>query len=122
MSTLYVESEAVVADVRPVVASIARKDQDLARKLKRACDELPERIAEGMCLTGRARRQEYEAARKAARDAHGCLRAAQGTGALAEVGDELIARMAALLSRIDLVLENSGVHAVLALPTRVDAV
>jgi hypothetical protein len=56
------ESVAVASDVRLVLAPIMRKDQELGRRLKRACDDVPLHLAEGMCSTGRTRRTEYGAA------------------------------------------------------------
>ncbi len=111
MGTLYVESVGLASDVRSLLAPIARKDQDLARRLKRACDGVPEHVAEGMCLTGRARRLEYEAAVSSAREALGCLRAAESIGYLPDGDDQLAERITQLLVRLSGALENSGVHA-----------
>ena len=74
MSTLYVESAALAAEVRVLLSPVARRDQDLARRLRRACDDVPMHVAEGMCHTGRARRLEYGAALGSAREALACER------------------------------------------------
>jgi four helix bundle protein len=105
-STLYIDSVGVTADVRVMLAPIARRDQDLARRLRRACDEVPEHIAEGMCLTGRSRRQEYMAALGSAREALACLRAAESVGYL-DVDAGLALRLERLLTRISSTLDGA---------------
>ncbi|MFT3921405.1 MAG: four helix bundle protein [Myxococcales bacterium] len=106
MSTLYLESVGLASDVRALLSPIARRDQDLAKRLRRACDGVPEHIAEGMCLTGRPRRVEYEAARISAREAMACLRAAEGVGFLSDGGDRLYSRIEGIVRRISTTLEN----------------
>jgi len=69
--------------------------------LKRAADEVPEHFAESMCLTGRGRRQELEAARRGLRELWACVRAAAGAGHLPQREAELEARIERLLARID---------------------
>jgi hypothetical protein len=76
------------------------RNPELARRLKRASDEAPERLAESMCLTGRARRHELEAARGALREVEGCIRAALGAGHLKERDRPLEAKLEELLRRI----------------------
>lgn len=109
MSSLYTEGLGLLADVRPLLSPIARKDHDLTRRLKRACDDVPEHLAEAMCVTGRARKLEYEGAAKALREALGCVRAAEGAGYLPQSNEELTERMESLLLRLRDALENSGV-------------
>lgn len=100
MSTVYVESSELAAEVRLLIQSISRRDQDLARRLKRASDEVPVHIAEGMCATGRSKRAEYGAAVASARETLACLRAAEGVGLLAQSSSDLRQRVQALLDRI----------------------
>jgi four helix bundle protein len=105
MSTLYLDSIGLASDVRTLLSPIARRDHDLAKRLRRACDEVPEHIAEGMCLTGRPRRAEYEAARVSAREALACLRAAETVGYLPD-DEGLSLRLQGLVRRISSTLEN----------------
>jgi four helix bundle protein len=100
MSTLYVESAALAAEVRLVLSSIARRDQDLARRLKRACDDVPLHVEEGMCHTGRTRRLEYGAALGSAREALACVRAAESVGYLREGDQGLSIKINHVLDRI----------------------
>lgn len=106
MSTLYLDSVGLASDVRGLLSPIARRDQDLAKRLRRACDEVPEHIAEGMCLTGRPRRAEYEAARVSAREALACLRAAETVGYLRDGDEGLSMRIEGLVRRISTTLDN----------------
>ena len=100
MATLYVESAALAVDVRLLLPPIARRDQDLARRLKRACDDVPLHVAEGMCSTGRVRRQEYGAALGSAREALQCVRAAEGVGYLREGDQGLSSKLHHVLDRL----------------------
>jgi four helix bundle protein len=100
MSTLYVESVGLASDVRALLSPIARRDQELAKRLRRACDEVPLHIAEGMCSTGREKRLEYGAAASSAREALACVRAAESVGYLPTGDEGLYERLDRLLSRI----------------------
>lgn len=100
MSTLYMASVDLASELRPLVVQLMRSNPDLARRLKRASDEAPERLAESMCLTGRARRHELEAARAALREVEACVRAALGAGHLKEPDRPLEARLQELLRRV----------------------
>jgi four helix bundle protein len=105
VSTLYVESAALAAEARLLVSPIARRDQDLARRLRRAFDDVPFHIAEGMCSTGRTKRHEYGAALGSAREALACVRAAESVGYLASDSTTIRTRMQKLLDRILLTME-----------------
>jgi hypothetical protein len=109
MSTLYLDSVGLAAGVRFALTAISRRDQDLARRLRRASDQVPEHLAEGMCLTGRERRIEYRAAVDATREAIACLQAAESVGALAEEDRPLRQRMEHFLSRLASSMQNQNV-------------
>ncbi len=100
MTTLYMDSVAVASDVRLVLPPIMRKDQDLGRRLKRACDDVPLRLAESMCSTGRTKRSEYGAALGSAKEALACVRAASSVGYLAERDRPIEARIRQLVERL----------------------
>lgn len=99
-TTLYGDSEALAADLRPLLVLLGRIDPTLARKLKRASDELSMHVTEAMCTTGRERRDEYEAALVSARDTLACLRAAEGVGLMANTDLDLEGRAQRLVARI----------------------
>jgi four helix bundle protein len=105
VSTVYVESVALAADVRDWLSPIAKRDQDLARRLKRAVDGVPLHIAEGMYNTGRSKRQEYRAALGSAREALACVRAAESVGYLKDAPNDLTTRFQHVLDRILSLLE-----------------
>ena len=100
MTTLYMESVALASDVRSLLTPIMRKDQGLGRRLKRAADEVPEHLAEGMSTTGRTRRAEYGAALGSAKEALACVRAAASVGYLSEREREIEARIKQLVDRM----------------------
>jgi hypothetical protein len=100
MSTPYIDGVALATEARPLLAPLARRDADLAKRLRRVCDEVPEHLEEAMYLTGRRRRAEYAQAEQAAREALACLRAAESVGYLPAGGAELKAKITALLARL----------------------
>jgi four helix bundle protein len=100
MTTLYMESVALASDVRSLLAPIMRKDQGLGRRLKRAADEVPEHLAEGMSNTGRVRRSEYGAALGSAKEALACVRAAASVGYLSERERLIEGRLEQLMERM----------------------
>jgi hypothetical protein len=100
------ESVGLASDVRVLLSPIARRDQDLAKRLRRACDEVPLHLAEGMCSTGRVKRLEYGAAVGSAREALACVRAATSVGLLRDGDGGLALRLERLLGRIVGMLEN----------------
>lgn len=101
MTTLYMESVDLASRIKTLQVQVMRRDAELGRRLKRGADEVPEHLAEAMCLTGRARRQELEAARRGLRELFACVRAAAGAGYLKERDVELESSIAQLLARID---------------------
>jgi 4'-phosphopantetheinyl transferase EntD len=101
MRTLYVESEEFAAEARALFNPIARRDTDLARRLKRASDDIVEHVQEGMCSTGRERKREYAAARKCALEALACIHAATSVGYLPGGDLGLGLRVKALVERLD---------------------
>lgn len=100
MSTLYVESVSLATEVRLLLSPIEKRDQELARRLKRACDDVPLHVAEGMCATGRARRLEYGAALGSAREALACVQAAQSVGYLKQGDQGLSSKINHVVDRI----------------------
>ncbi|HEX6245674.1 MAG TPA: hypothetical protein VFZ61_32340 [Polyangiales bacterium] len=101
MTTLYMESVALASRIKTLQVQVMRRDVELGRRLRRGADELPEHLSEAMCLTGRARRHELEAARRGLRELSACLRAATGAGTLKERDVELESGVEQLLARLD---------------------
>jgi four helix bundle protein len=103
VKTLYRESLDLASDARGAIESILRRDAELGRRLKRACGSICEHVEEGMCLTGRARRREYQAASASAREALACVRAAASNAYLRDRDHELEleGRLTALAGRIE---------------------
>jgi hypothetical protein len=101
MKTLFAESEEFAAEARALFNPIARRNNELARRLKRASDDLVEHVQEGMCSTGRERRREYAAARSSALEALACIHAAESVGCLPTGDLGLGARAKALVARLD---------------------
>jgi four helix bundle protein len=99
MTTLYLDSVGLASDVRVLLSPIARRDQDLAKRLRRACDDVTLHVAEGMCETGRGKRLEYGAALSSAREALACLRAAESVGYL-HTDEGLAERLTQLVTRL----------------------
>jgi four helix bundle protein len=81
-TTLYGDSDALAADMRTLLNALHRADPGLARKLKRAVDDVGVHVTEAMCTTGRERRDQYGAALLSARETLACLRAAETAGFL----------------------------------------
>ena len=100
MTTLYMESVALASRIKTLQAQVMRRDAELGRRLKRGADEVPEHLAEAMCLTGRARRHELESARRGLRELFACVRAAAGAGHLKERDAELESSIEQLLTRM----------------------
>jgi hypothetical protein len=97
---VFVESEAFAVDARALLNPIAKRDADLARRLKRATDALVEHVNEAMCVTGRDRRREYASAHALALEALACIHAAQSVGYLRDGDLGLGPRAKALAGRL----------------------
>lgn len=100
MSTLYLESVELAAQVRTHLPRLMQKDQDLARRMKRSSDEVTLHLEESMLATGRLRRFELRAAEAALTELLGCVRAAVGTGRLELAALSLETRAEALRARL----------------------
>src|SRR6185436_12076499 len=67
-----------IAQLRPLVASIALEDADLARQLRRAATSVPLNLGEGRQRNGRDRKHLYRVAAGSAAECTEALRVAVG--------------------------------------------
>ena len=82
--------------MRPLLATIERRDIDLARQLRRAASSVVLNIAEGSGSFGGVRTQRYRTALGSARETIACLRVAEAFGYI----DALPAHMLGTLNRV----------------------
>ena len=94
----------LVAWLRPLVARIARDDQDLAHQLKRALPSIPQNLAEAMRRTGRDRAHLLTVALGSADEVRCVVDIALAAALLqadeAETAEKLADRVCAMLYRI----------------------
>lgn len=82
----------VVADLRPLLAQLERRDHDLARQLRRAAASVALNVAEGMYSRGKNRTARYHTALGSMRESRACLEIGVAFGYLPRVEPELAAR------------------------------
>ena len=70
----------VIAELRPWLLQIERRDRDLGRQLRRASASVALNLAEGMCSQGGVRRARYENALGSTRESTACLEVARAFG------------------------------------------
>ncbi len=80
-----------IANMRPVLAAIERRDSDLGRQLRRAASSVVLNIAEGSGSSGGVRTQRYRTALGSARETIACLRTAEAFGYVGAVPQALLA-------------------------------
>ena len=85
-----------IADMRPVLSAIQRRDIDLARQLRRAASSVALNIAEGSGSAGGVRTQRYKTALGSARETMSCLQVAEAFGYVEALPKTLVA----LLNRV----------------------
>jgi four helix bundle protein len=82
-----------IRTMRPTIASIERRDADLARQLRRAAASVALNVAEGSGSAGGVRTQRYRTALGSARETVSCLRTAEAFGYVGQMPDELTVDM-----------------------------
>jgi four helix bundle protein len=92
MLRIYEVALHLVRDVAPLAASLARKDPDLAKQLRRALSSVPLNIAEGSGQRGGRRGSHCSIALGSAREALAALRTAAAWGHIPEINAELADR------------------------------
>ena len=87
----------LVAQLRPVMGQLQRRDPDLARQFRRALASAPLNVAEGAYSQGLNRKARYFNALGSLREALACVETAVAMGLVAPLD-------AAILNRWDMVL------------------
>jgi four helix bundle protein len=82
----------LVADLRPCVRQLERRDPDLARQMKKSLASGPLNMAEGSYARGRNRHARYQTSVSEVREVLACLEVAGALGYLPEVTPELRSR------------------------------
>jgi len=87
----------VMTALRPVMATIERRDPDLARQMRRAATSVPLNISEGSLSRGKNRPARYATAMGSMRETLSCMEVAMALGYIDQID-------AALRRQIDHVL------------------
>jgi len=80
MLRIYDDMLDAVRTMRPMLRAIEKRDQDLARQLRRAASSVVLNLAEGSGSFGRVRTVRYRTALGSARETIACLRVAEAFG------------------------------------------
>ena len=93
MLKVYDDMLEAVRAMRAVVATIEKRDSDLARQLRRAASSVVLNVAEGSGSFGRVRTVRYRTALGSARETLACLRVAEAFGYVEAMPEQLEGRM-----------------------------
>ncbi len=80
MLKIYAVVLELLAELKPVLAQVARADTDLARQLRRASASVALNLAEGMYSRGKLRAARYHTALGSARETLACVEVAAALG------------------------------------------
>jgi four helix bundle protein len=83
----------ILADLRPVLDQVAKRDADLCRQLRRASASVALNMAEGSGSRGGNRTLRYHSALGSMRETIACIEVAVAMGYVAPPSDDLAARM-----------------------------
>jgi four helix bundle protein len=92
MLRIYEVVLALVAEVRPLILEIERRDGDLARQLRRALASGPLNVAEGSYSQGGNRAARYHNAAGSLREALSCLEVSVALGYLGQLDQSVTAK------------------------------
>ena len=90
---IYAEALQMCRDLRPVLAVIARHDQDLVRQIRRAACSVVLNLAAGEHSSDGHRRERFRTARGSAGEVRGGVDAAEAFGLIGPLGEVERARM-----------------------------
>jgi four helix bundle protein len=96
MLKVYDTSLAVIAQLRPVLVDIERRDSDLGRQLRRALASVTLNISEGSYARGRNRPALYQVALGSAKESKACLEVAQSFGYIASIDPQVLAGLSSI--------------------------
>ena len=96
MLRIYDTSLEVIAAVRPMLETIARRDSDLARQLRRALASVALNISEGSYARGRNPQALYQVALGSAKESKACLDVAKMFGYVAEPDPRVLAGLSSI--------------------------
>ena len=82
-----------IAELRPLLAQIERKDRDLGKQLRRAAASVALNLGEGMYSRGALRAARYHTALGSMRECHSCLEVAQAFGYVRVLEEAMLARV-----------------------------
>jgi len=82
-----------IAELRPLLAQIERKDRDLGKQLRRAAASVALNLGEGMYSRGELRTARYHTALGSMRECHSCLEVAQAFGYVRTLDVLMVARV-----------------------------
>ena len=100
MLRIYEDALWVVKALVPVVGLLERRDPDLATQLKKARASISLNIAEGSHARGKRRMQHYSYAMGSANESVSVLHTAVASEYLAEVPDEIVARLRKIIGTL----------------------
>ena len=96
MLKVYDTSLAVIAQLRPVLVDIERRDSDLGRQIRRALASVTLNISEGSYARGRNRPALYQVALGSAKESKACLEVAQSFGYIASIDPQVLAGLSSI--------------------------
>ena len=96
MLRIYDTLLSVISRVRPLLASIERRDSDLGRQLRRALASVALNIAEGSYARGRNRQALYQVALGSAKESKACLDVALTFGYVESIEEHLLSELSSV--------------------------
>lgn len=93
MLRIYYVVIETIAEMRPVMEQVARRDVDLGRQMRRAFSSVALNLAEGAGVRGGLRRARYETALGSMREVIACVDVARAMGYVGAVDNASIAKM-----------------------------
>ena len=90
----------LVRDLRPALATLARRDADLARQCRRALTSAPLNVAEGTYSSGKNRPARYYTALGSLREALACFEVAEALGYMPELEPGILDRFDRIIATL----------------------
>ncbi len=97
---IYADALWVVKALVPIVATLERRDSDLATQLKKARASIPLNIAEGSHARGKRRSQHYSYAMGSANESVSVLETAVASAYLEELPTEIVERLRKIIGTL----------------------